>query len=241
MAGRVLVVQHEDDCPPALLGGWLVDAGVALDVRRPYAAEPLPDDLSGHAGLLVLGGPMGADDDAEHAWLTPTKALLRAAVRDEVPTLAICLGHQLLTSALGGTVVVNPAGRQLGLLPVGWTAAAATDPLLGGLAAAGPSRCLHWNNDVAATLPPDAVVLAVAAGGEVQAARFGPAAWGIQPHPEVGEGVVRAWVDSDDEALAPGADVTWLVDEVVAGRAELERTWRPLADAFAVRVVGASA
>lgn len=236
----VLVIQHEDDCPPALLGGWLVDAGITLDVRRPYDGEPLPDDLSGHAGLLVLGGPMGADDDAEHAWLAPTKALLRAGVRDEVPTLGVCLGHQLLTSALGGTVDLNPGGRQLGLLPVGWTGDAATDPLLGRLATAGPARCLHWNNDVAATLPAAAVVLAVAAGGEVQAVRFGPAAWGIQPHPEVDESVVRAWVASDDEALAPGGDVTWLVDEVVAGRAELARTWRPLADAFAARVVGAA-
>lgn len=234
MTGPVLVVQHEDDCPPALLGGWLTDAGARLDVRRPYAGDPLPDDLAAHGGLLVLGGPMGADDDAEHAWLAPTKALLRAAVRDEVPTLAICLGHQLLTSALGGTVVVNPLGKQLGLLPVGWTAEAATDPLVGALAAT-PTRCLHWNDDVASVLPDDAVVLARAASGEVQAVRFGPAAWGVQPHPEVDEAVVAVWASSDDDT-----DVGWLVREVRESRVELERTWRPLAEAFAARVVGAA-
>ena len=236
----MLVVQHADDCPPALLGGWLSDAGVTLDVRRPYAGDPLPDEHMGlgeHSGLLVLGGPMGADDEADHWWLRPTKALLRAAVRDEVPTLAICLGHQLLAVALGGRVARNPSGRQLGLLPMGWTSNAADDELVGGLVS-DPGRCLHWNQDIVTALPAGAQVTAVAPGGEIQAARFGPAAWGIQPHPEVDEAVVQSWASSDDEALAPDEDVTGLVREMAAAHAELEAAWRPLAEAFAALVTG---
>ena len=230
--GRVLVVQHEDDCPPALVGRWLADDGVLLDVRRPYAGDPLPADLAAHDGLIVLGGPMGADDDVDHAWLAPTKALLRTAVAAEVPTLGICLGHQLLACALGGRVARNPLGRQLGLIEVGWTDAATDDVLLGPLATPG-RRCLHWNQDVVVDLPADAVVLARAAQGEVQAVRFAPRAWGVQPHPEVDEAVVRAWAGSDDEALAPGEDVTHLLADVVAAQAELEAAWRPLAASFA--------
>ena len=87
MVRSVLVVQHQDDCPPALVGDWLVEAGCALDVRRPYAGDELPADLSGHDALMVLGGSMGAHDDADHPWLTPTKALVRNAVATSTPTL----------------------------------------------------------------------------------------------------------------------------------------------------------
>ena len=50
----LLVVEHESQCPPGWMGEWLADAGADLDVRRPYRGDPLPEDLSGHAGMLVL-------------------------------------------------------------------------------------------------------------------------------------------------------------------------------------------
>ena len=114
----VLVVEHEDKCPPALVGDWLVEAGCALEVRRPYAGDDLPD-LTAYDAFLVLGGPMGAGDDAKHGWLGPVKERVRDAVATGLPTLGICLGHQLIAVALGGTVERNPRGQQLGLLPVG--------------------------------------------------------------------------------------------------------------------------
>uniref|UniRef100_UPI0030F5F37D type 1 glutamine amidotransferase n=1 Tax=Nocardioides salarius TaxID=374513 RepID=UPI0030F5F37D len=170
---RLLVVQHEDDCPPALVGGWLADAGCELEVCRPYAGDALPADPAAYDALLVLGGSMGADEDADHAWLGPTKQLLRDAVGAEVPTLGICLGHQLLASALGGRVEVNPRGRTVGLVPVEWTDDAAGDPLVGALATT--RRGVHWNNDVVTELAPGALVLARTPQGDVEVVRHGPA------------------------------------------------------------------
>ena len=61
----VLVVQHAEDCPPALLGDWLAEAGCTLRLCRPYAGDALPDPTRprDHDALVVLGGPMGAYDD----------------------------------------------------------------------------------------------------------------------------------------------------------------------------------
>ena len=225
---RILVVEHEATCPPALLGQWLEDAGATLDVCRPYAGDVLPDSLEGHDGLLVLGGSMGAYDGAEHAWLDPLKELIRSA---EVPVLGVCLGHQLVAVAYGGEVGANTCGQQLGLLDVGWTAEARTDELMRDLAT--PRRGLQWNDDIVTGLPDDAVLLAATPAGEPQVVRFSANAWGVQLHPEVDEGVVRAWAEADAERhVAGGVDQARLLGELAGARAELSGAWRPLAERF---------
>ncbi len=226
---RILVVEHETDAPVAWFGMWLAEAGVELDVRRPFSGDTLPSDLSEHHGMVVMGGAMGANDDAEHVWLAVVKALYREAAVAGRPALGICLGHQVAAAALGGEVIVNPQGKQVGLLPVGWTAAATADPLFGTVAT--PRRALQWNDDVVATLPDGAELMAAAPGGEVQAARFADTIWGVQWHPEVDRDIVARWVY--DEGLPDGRDAETELDALEAARAELDEAWRPLAQAFA--------
>jgi GMP synthase (glutamine-hydrolysing) len=230
----VLVVQHEPACPPAHLGHWLADAGCRLDVRRPYAGDELPG-LDGYAGLLVLGGSMGANDDADHAWLAPVKQLVRDAAFDDVPTLGVCLGHQLVATALGGMVRRNPLGQQVGLADVGWLAEAREDELFAGLAT--PRRAVFWNHDLVVELPADAVVLAETERGEPQAVRFATTVWGVQFHPEADEKVVAAWAEGDrDEHEAAGIDPAKVLAGIAEARPELDRAWQPLADRFAAIV-----
>ena len=233
-APRILVVQHEADGPPGHVGRWLLEAGCQLDVRRPYAGEQLPDDLESHDGLLVLGGAMGAHDDDQHGWLTPVKELIREAADAEPPTLGLCLGHQLVATAPGGASIRNPRGQQIGLLDVGFAPAAADDPLLGAVSAV-PRRGVQWNYDVVDPLPAGATVLAETADGEVQAARFGPAMWGVQLHPEVDQSIVGAWVTDDErtELADRGLDADGILIDIEAARAELDEAWQPLAEGFA--------
>ncbi len=235
MTSRILVVQHQDSCPPALLGRWLSEAGPTLDVRRPDQGQDLPLDLSDHDALLVLGGTMDSFDEAGHPWLTDTVALLRVAVREEVPTLGICLGHQLLARACGGRVARNPRGRQLALMAMGWTDAAQNDALVGGLVAEavdGPTRGLQWNQDIVVEVPAEAVVLARTPADEPQVVRFATRAWGIQAHPEVDEEVARWWADDSSPDVVQ-AEADQVVAEVAAAVEELRDTWRPLAVRFA--------
>ena len=231
----VLVIQHEDACPPAWLGEWLTAAGVSLDVRRPYAGQRLPDSLVDHAGLVVLGGSMGAYDDAEHPWLTPTKALLRQAVAGRVPTLGVCLGHQLASVSLGGAVARHPHGRQVGLLPVRWTSAAADDPLFGAIPR--DARAVQWNNDVVVEPPLAARLVAGTGRGGPQVLRLGPRAWGVQFHPEVDLSIVSRWTQSyEREPSGWDVGVRQMLAALAAAEGELRRTWRPMADRFAALV-----
>ena len=230
MAARVLVVQHEDDCPPAWVGDWLVEAHCSLDVRRPYAGEDLPPTLDDHDALLVLGGAMGANDDATHAWLGRTKELVREAAAQAIPTLGICLGHQLVAVALGGEAGRNPRGQQLGLLPVGWTDAAGRDDLTSSLVGTGFG--VHWNDDIVLRSPDGTVTLARTPEGELQVARFSPTVWGVQLHPEVDERILATWAQDDRDRYDEGV-LEEVLHLVALSRSDLAAGWRPLAQAFA--------
>lgn len=241
MNARVAVVQHQESCPPALFGTWLAEAGCRLDVVRPYLGDPIPDLTGGQApydAVLVLGGTMGAHDDATIAWLAPLKEQIRAAVEAEVPLLGICLGHQLTAAALGGRVEKNPLGQTVGVQPVGWTAEAGADALVGSGDPPGDTsreqRCVHWNNDVVVEAPAGTTVLAATPDGALQVARFGVAAWGIQAHPEADVAVVRRWAEKDREAhLARGVDQEAVLAELGSARDELASQWRPVAERLA--------
>jgi GMP synthase (glutamine-hydrolysing) len=177
---------------------------------------------------------MGAHDDQKAPWLPATRELIRSAASAAVPTLGICLGHQLCAVALGGEIEVNPRGRQLGLLDVGWDAAAVDDELMGGLVA--PARAMHWNDDVVCRLPDGAVQLATASTGEVQAARHAATVWGVQWHPEVDDGLVAAW--ANDGSL-PESEKERVLDDLARSRGDLDAAWRPLAERFVALVESA--
>jgi GMP synthase (glutamine-hydrolysing) len=231
----VLVVEHEADAP----GGWLVEelegAGCRLEVCRPYAGDRLPG-LDGVDGVVVLGGPMAAWDDAATPWLPDTRTLIRSAEAVGVPTLGICLGHQLSAMALGGEVAPNPAGATVAVLPVSWGGEARGDSLFG--AVLDTAVAVHWNNDVVARLPPGAAVLATSPDGAVQAARLGRHVWGVQFHPEAGPTIVERWVRAGGAAyVEAGFDLDRYLSDVRRHETELAGSCRRLARSF-LQLVG---
>ena len=108
----MLVLQHAPWERPGLidtaLEGLACERRTVLDEDAP--SLPRARDL---AGLVVMGGPQDADDDARHPGLAAERRLLAEAVDAEVPVLAVCLGMQLLALALGARLDKG-AARQIG-------------------------------------------------------------------------------------------------------------------------------
>ncbi len=239
---RVLVVEHQDDCPASLLGDWLTEAGCVLEVVRPYAGDALPEP-GPYDALLVLGGSMDAGDPAV-PWLRPVRDLVRHAADREIPTLGVCLGHQLCALAFGGEVGRSPHGQYVGLYELGLVDAGPRHGPVPALVDAGggaPRRAVFWNDDVVTRLPDDAVVLARDQFGEVQAVAFAPTVWGVQWHPEIAGGVPRSWAEEDVQRQTErGIDQGLVLRDIAAARDELVAAERELAVRFAA-LAGASA
>lgn len=232
IAARLLIIQHADDCPPAWFGTWFRENGVEYDLLHGDRDEQIPPDLGSYAGLVVLGGEMGANDDADHSCLAPTKSLIASVVRARQCFLGICLGHQLAAVALGGEVVRNPRGQATGLTPVMLTPAGRADPLLSSVSP--DARAVQWNQDIVSRLPQEASTLATAPDGAIQAARFGEHAWGVQFHPEASPAVFNGWtVDMQSASVPPGLDLAEVAATITDAEPELRREWEPLARRFA--------
>jgi GMP synthase-like glutamine amidotransferase len=226
----LLVVQPSELDPPGRLGEWLADAGARLHVVRPSAGDPLPADPSAWAGIVCLGGEMGALDDQAYPWLADLRGLLASAVRAQVPVLGVCLGAQLLAAATGGRVAPCINGPEVGPMQIARRDAAEEDPLLGGLPLA--PLVLQFHGDEVAELPPGAVCLAIGHRSEYQAFRVGTSAWGVQGHIETTPELVLAW-ERDAPGLAVHARPGALdPDHLRAEHEDIEFAWRPVATRF---------
>lgn len=233
MSARVLVIQHEDKAPAGRLLPWLERVGVQGDLLPAHQGYAVPADLRDHAALIVLGGSMGAAQDQDHRWLLPTRALIAGTIASGRPFLGVCLGHQLATLALGGQVGPHPVGQTIGLRAWLSTDEGTRDPLTSALATG--TEVFHWNSDITLRLPERATLLATSADGSVQAARFGPLAWGVQFHPEVDADLVMGWAQGRD------AEAELAAIRSLRGRQDqLHRDWEHLVRRFGELVSAAT-
>jgi GMP synthase-like glutamine amidotransferase len=179
------IIQNDPEVPP---GNLLDGLAIPYSIHHPYRDGLLPDPEQISA-LIVLGGAMGANDDLRHPFLTPLKKLIRTVVAAGIPYLGICLGGQLLASALGATVASH-RWEELGTLNVSLTASGKADRFFEGIDEV--FSTFQWHHD-SFDIPEEGIVLASSAACPHQAFRVGDCAWGLQFHPEVTEAIIRNW------------------------------------------------
>jgi GMP synthase-like glutamine amidotransferase len=139
---------------------------------------------------------MSVNDDL--TWIPPLLNLIRQAVERGIPVLGHCLGGQLMSKALGGTVDPNPV-KEIGWGEVRVTDAAAARPWLGDVSA--PMLAFHWHGETF-SLPPGAVRILESPYCANQAYVLDDRHIGMQCHVEMTPELVASWCDSGAAEIA---------------------------------------
>lgn len=227
---RAHILQHVAFEGPGSMAGWLAEHAGSVGYTHFHAGDALPDPAEVDL-LIAMGGPMSVNDEHELPWLVAEKAFIRAVIARGTPVLGICLGAQLIASALGARVFPN-GEREIGWFPV--TAEPAPESCFGF-----PSEIevFHWHGETF-ELPAGAVRLARSEACLNQAFQFGERVVGLQFHlettPETAAEIMRhcadelvpaRWVQpaADIEARLPAA----CTDINVLARALLDWLTRP--------------
>lgn len=192
---RVRVFQHVPFEGLGAIADWLAARGAAVATTR-FDLDPVLPAAGGFDLLVVLGGPMGVNDEAELPWLAGEKHFIGAAVRAGTPVLGVCLGAQLIASALGARVYPG-THKEIGWFPVSACAHAddafAFPPTL---------DAFHWHGDTF-ELPAGAVRLARSEACAQQAFQFGARCIGLQCHLETTPAAAHTMVEHCRHELLP--------------------------------------
>lgn len=211
MLQSVWVLQHT----PSETLGTIEDAlrghGIGFEYIETHAGRPVPAEMAGKAGLIVMGGPMGVYEEAQYPFLRDEMHLIESALSAGTPVLGVCLGSQLLAAVLGADVRKGKR-KELGWHAVTLTESAERDPLFAGLGS--EIWPFHWHGDVF-SLPRKAVSLGSSEWTPCQAFRFGEKAHGILFHLEVTQEQISGMLSAFGEELREaGGDAGKITAEI---------------------------
>lgn len=176
-------LQHDDFEDLAYIGQWAEQKGFSTSCTRFDLPNPVLPGHECYDWLCIMGGKMGAYEEHEFPWLEDEKKFIREAIVLGKIVMGICLGSQLVASALGAKVYPNPS-PEIGFFPVEFNKNANSDPVFGLF----PQQltAMHWHNDTF-DLPVGAICMASSAATQNQAFRLGTKVFAIQFHFEMTE------------------------------------------------------
>jgi GMP synthase (glutamine-hydrolysing) len=205
---RIHVFQHVPFEGPAYIEEWARNSGHKLTVTRFYEKHRLPS-LNRVDWLIVMGGPMRADDAESYPWLQKETDFIRRAIEADKTVLGICLGAQLIARAMGSDVYANRE-KEIGWYPVQFKIPRGSGPGSGlrSLFRGFPKEMtvLHWHGDTF-DLPEGARLFASSHGCDNQLFAVGERVIGIQFHVESTPESLEALVDNAGSDSARGPHV----------------------------------
>ncbi|MDD2271551.1 MAG: type 1 glutamine amidotransferase [Desulfuromonadaceae bacterium] len=193
---KVHILQHVPFENSGSMAMWLEGQSADVSYTRFFEVHALPQvkefDL-----IIVMGGPMSVNDEESLSWLRPEKQFIRDAIEQNVSVLGVCLGAQLIASALGARVYRN-SQKEIGWFQIEATPSATNTYHF-------PERCtvFHWHGETF-DLPVNAVRLAKSVACENQAFQIGQHVIGLQFHLETTPDSAQAILDNCATELVPG-------------------------------------
>ncbi len=193
----VVIFRHAITEGPGLLGEFLTEKNISWRLVKIDQGEALPDSVLDFSGVVLMGGPMSANDDLP--WILPLLALIREAVAADIPVLGHCLGGQLISKALGAVVTKNPV-KEIGWGEVNVDDDAEAQRWFGDLKS---FQVFHWHGETF-SLPAGAAHLLSSGYCQNQAYSIGKHL-AFQCHIEMTADMVKAWCDVGADEISQAA------------------------------------
>jgi GMP synthase-like glutamine amidotransferase len=191
----VAIFRHSPTEGPGYFATYLDSRDLPWQLVALDQGEAVPSRTVDFSGLVFMGGPMSVNDDLP--WIPLVLELIRKALAADVPVLGHCLGGQLMSKALGGSVWRNP------IKEIGWGEIEVADNSQA-RAWFGPDltrfESFHWHGE-AFTIPPGAVRIMGNRNCENQGFVVGKNL-GMQCHVEMTEQLIDSWCESGAEEIA---------------------------------------
>ncbi len=191
----VAIFRHAPTEGPGYFATYLDRNRIPWQLVKLDAGEPVPAGPREFSGLVFMGGPMSVNDDLP--WIAPVLRLIREAVDVDVPTLGHCLGGQLMSKALGGSVGRNQ------IKEIGWGKIEVLDtPTARRWFARAPQSFLsfHWHGETF-SVPPGGERVLSNAYCDNQAFALGKSL-GMQCHIEMTREMVDIWCETGASEIA---------------------------------------
>ena len=201
MNPRLLVIQNSPTASLGVLEKCIRNRDVGVKILTPSMGDRLSLDTS-YSGLIILGGPMSAEDDANYPHLMDVVRLVQLFAAENKPILGICLGAQLIARAFGKRVYQHSA-VELGFTPLRVIdLAIAEDSLLKSALPSNrdPIHIMEWHFDTF-DLPDRAKLLMTGENCQNQAYRIGNNIYGFQCHFEVDRSILEGWLANGRDYL----------------------------------------
>ena len=179
---------------------WLKATGYEISHTRFFESTDLPDTKAIDL-LVIMGGPMSVNEEDKFPWLVSEKKFIREVIESGKPVLGICLGAQMIASAMGARVFPNPVKE------IGWFPIYAVEPVDGSIFRFPSTETVfHWHGETF-DLPPGAIRLAKSGGCENQAFQLGKSVIGLQFHLETTPELAGQMVSYCRDELVPSTCV----------------------------------
>ena len=187
---KALILQHMDHDHPGRFLDWFAEDGILPVPVRLFEGEAIPS-LKDFDFMFVLGGAQDTWQEDDYPYLREEKAAIREWVWDRAkPYFGVCLGHQLLATALGGEVARGAKG-EVGVFEVTQTTDGAGHAFMDGVPET--MMVMQWHFAEVQRVPQSGRVLAGSANTAVQALAVDGHAMSTQFHCEFTPQSVAGW------------------------------------------------
>lgn len=191
--------QHNHFEDLGFIGDWAKSNNFTTSVTR-FDLKPELPLIQDFDWLVIMGGAMGVHDSDHYPWILEEIEFIKEAIHSGKIVIGICLGSQMIASALGARVYKN-SEPEMGFWPINFSQEAQQDNVFRHFPA--NLNVMHFHFDTF-TLPEGAILMAKSTVTPVQAFRYNKNVFALQFHSELTESILPVFIKELESEIIAG-------------------------------------